>query len=171
MRNDISLKKGGVHRIVRVPMNYTFAHLRSLVAWLFNTPASYHHDSAANEDYLFEVKNKVTVYDARYKPGQIRFGSTFVKVSNVRDPARWSSAYGFADEEDELSDTCEEDTELQDGASQSVTDEDDDWKWADEEDFTLGHAFPTGIDPEIAIIYVCSFFLSLASHPIYYHDL
>ncbi|KAF9564532.1 hypothetical protein CPC08DRAFT_685074 [Agrocybe pediades] len=146
IRSDIPAKKPGVHRVVRVPMNYTFAHLRSLIAWLFNTPASFHHGST--EDYLFEVKNKCAMYDSKYKPGQIRHGSTSFKISNVRDPARWRSGYGCVDEEDELNESGDEEDE-----NQVTSEEEEDWTWADEEDFTIGHLFPRGLDPDIGIIY------------------
>ena len=58
-------------------MNYTFAHLRCLIAWLFNTPA--HYANGKNrlgdaEDYLFEVKTKVKLYSPLYKPGQLKGG-------------------------------------------------------------------------------------------------
>ncbi|PPQ87680.1 hypothetical protein CVT25_011447 [Psilocybe cyanescens] len=153
VRKGVSPRQGGVHRIVRVPMSYTFTHLRCLIAWLFETPATY--ANATNEEYLFEVRSKVAVYSPLYKPGQIKSGVTTVKLSNMRDPGRWHSLYGLLDEEDELSEgegeEAERESELctDDGAE----DESDEWRWADEEDFTLGHAFPRGIDAEIAIIY------------------
>ena len=100
-------------------MNYTFAHLRCLIAWLFDTPA--HRANGKNrlgnaEDYLFEVKNKAKLYSPLYKPGQFKGGMTTVKLSNVCDPARWHSGYGNGVEEDELRDS--EDEENVDGESQ-----------------------------------------------------
>ncbi len=66
---------GGVFRTVRVPANYTFTHLRSLIAWLFDTPARH----APADEYLFEVKEKVAMYSMLYKPGQIKSGTTKVR--------------------------------------------------------------------------------------------
>uniref|UniRef100_A0A8H8CGY9 Uncharacterized protein n=1 Tax=Psilocybe cubensis TaxID=181762 RepID=A0A8H8CGY9_PSICU len=153
VRKGVLAKQGGVYRIVRVPMNYTFTHLRCLIAWLFHTPASYAH--ANNEEYLFEVKSKVATYSPLYKPGQIKSGVTSVKLSNKRDPARWRSNYGLLDEEDELSEDGGEEVEKASdiGTEDAEEDEADEWRWADEEDFTLGHVFPRGIDAEIAIVY------------------
>ncbi|KDR72619.1 hypothetical protein GALMADRAFT_252775 [Galerina marginata CBS 339.88] len=158
----MSPRQGGVHRIARVPLNYTFVHLRCLIAWLFNTPAAYASAGAtslnggAGDGYLFEVKDNATVYSPLYKPGQVKSGVTIVKLSNVRDPVkRWRArcGFGFGSEEDE-DELSEEDDEEEDRSSEIGADEEsEDWKWADEEDFTLGHAFPQGLNPEIAIIY------------------
>ena len=52
------------------------------------------------------------------------------------------------DEEDEEVDENEEaEVELEE-------DEGDEWKWADEEVFTVAHAWPEGVDTERGIIYV-----------------
>jgi len=149
-------------------MNYTFAHLRCLIAWLFDTPA--HYANGKNglgdaEDYLFEVKTKAKLYSPLYKPGQLKGGVTTVKLSNVRDPGRWRSGYGNGLEEDELSES--EDEEMVDGESQADAEEVD-CTWVDEEDYTLAHAWPTGLDPTTGIIYV-SFFFSVYS--LYMSDL
>jgi hypothetical protein len=153
VRRGISPRQGGVYRVVRVPKNYTFTHLRALIAWLFDTPARYANGKACEEEFLFEVKSKTMFYSPLYKPSQIKSGTTTVKLSNVRDPGRWHSGHGFGSEEDELS---EEEDELEELGSQVEGEEngDEDWKWVDEEDFTLAHAWPQGIDPLISIIYV-----------------
>jgi hypothetical protein len=148
-----------VFRVVRVPMNYTFAHLHCLIAWLFDTPA--HYANGKNglgdaDDYLFEVKSKAKLYSPLYKPGQLKGGVTTVKLSNVRDPGRWQSGYGNGVEEDELSES--EDEEMVDGESQADAEEVD-CTWVDEEDYTLAHAWPAGLDPTTGIIYVSFFFL------------
>lgn len=153
----ISPRQGGVYRTVQVPLNYTLVHLKCLIAFLFNTPASYHRNVAingANDDHLFEVKSKVTMYSPLYKPGQIRSGHTTVKLSNVRDPCRWRSQYGYANdsEEDELNDSEEDREEVnEDGESAE-----EDSKWEDEEDYTLGHVWPEGLDVHRGLIYVRS---------------
>lgn len=146
VRRDVHPCMGGVYRTVRVPTNYTFAHLRALIAWLYQTPARH----AVSDDYLFEVMNKVSMYSPLYKPGQFKSGTTAVKVSNVRDPARWQSGYGLDGEEDELLSQEEVDERASDAGDLI----EEDWDWADEEDFTIGHAWPMGLDPLIGIIYV-----------------
>ncbi|KAF8801085.1 hypothetical protein BYT27DRAFT_7262312 [Phlegmacium glaucopus] len=155
---SISPRQGGVYRIVQVPLNYTLVHLKCLIAFLFNTPSCYHRSGAINDpndDHLFEVISKVTMYSPLYKPGQIRSGHTTVKLSNVRDPCRWRSQYGYGNdsEEDELDDS-EEDREevIEDGDGDSA-EEQDDWKWEDEEDYTLGHVWPGGLDIHRGLIY------------------
>ncbi|KAF9482713.1 hypothetical protein BDN70DRAFT_918932 [Pholiota conissans] len=155
VRRGVSPRQGGVYRIVRVPKNYTFTHLRALIAWLFDTPARYANGKAGEEEYLFVVNHKTTFYSPLYKPGQIKTGTPTVKLSNVRDPGKWSSGNGFgSDEEDELS---EEEGGMDELASQldceDNEDVDEEWKWSDEEDFTLGHAWHRGIDPQISILY------------------
>ena len=159
---NISPRQGGVYRIVQVPLNYTLVHLKCLIAFLFNTPASYHRNGAingTNDDHLFEVKSKVTMYSPLYKPGQIRSGHTTVKLSNVHDPCRWRSQYGYGNdsEEDELDDSEEDREEVnEDGDEIGPEEEQDDWKWEDEEDYTLGHVWPGGLDIHRGLIYVRS---------------
>jgi len=128
------------------------------LSWLFDTPA--HYANGKNglgdaEDYLFEVKTKAKLYSPLYKPGQLKGGVTAVKLLNVRDPGRWRSGYGNSLEEDELSES--EDKEMVDGKSQADTEEVD-YTWVDEEDYTLAHAWPAGLDPTTGIIYVSLFF-------------
>jgi len=113
---------------------------------------------------LFEIKKKVALYSARHKPGQIKAGKTWAKLSSVQDPCRWPSMY----ERDALDDE-EEDEEVDENEQAEVEleeDEGDEWKWEDEEVFTIAHAWPEGVDTERGIIYVryfqpCFFSLSL----------
>jgi len=67
--------------------------------------------------------------------------------------------YGNGLEEDELSES--EDEEVVDGESQADTEEVD-CAWIDEEDYTLAHTWPAGLDPTTGIIYV-SLLLSIYS--------
>jgi len=169
VRKGVSPRMGGVYRIVQVPLNYTFAHLRILVAFLFGSPASSSRlgDKAGSrseeEDYLFEVVSKATLYSPLYKPGQIKSGKTTTKLSNRRDPCRWNVGYGYADDDDEE----EEEDELEEeslGASTVLDLEDEvlaemeekpgEWKWESEEDYVLGHVWPDGLDIRCGIIYV-----------------
>jgi len=152
------MRQGGIFHVVRIPMNYTFAHLCCLIAWLFDTPA--HYANGKNglgdaEDYLFEVKTKAKLYSPLYKARQLKGGMMAVKLSNVRDPGRWRLGYGNGLEEDELSES--EDDEMVDGKSQADT-EVVDCTWVDKEDYTLTHAWPMGLDPTTSIIYVSLFF-------------
>jgi hypothetical protein len=140
-------------------MNYTFAHLHCLIAWLFDTPV--HYANGKNglgdaEDYPFGVKSKAKLYSPLYKPGQLKGGVRTVKLSNVRDPGRWRSGYGTGIE-DGLSES--EDEEMVPGESQADAEEVD-CIWVNEEDYTLVHrAWPAGLDPTTGIIYVSLFFL------------
>jgi hypothetical protein len=84
-------------------MNSTFAHLRCLIAWLFDTPVHYANGKTGlgdPVDYLSEVKGKTELYSTLYKPGQLRGGLTTVKLSNVRDSERWRLGHGNCIEED-----------------------------------------------------------------------
>ena len=138
-----------MHRIVQVPQSYTFTHLRCLITFLFGVRS---HGGGPEDEHLFEIKKKVALYSARHKPGQIKAGKTWAKLSSVQDPCRWRSMY----ERDALEDD-EEDEEVDENEETEVEleeDEGDEWKWADEEVFTVAHAWPEGVDTERGIIYV-----------------
>ena len=99
------------------------------------------------------------MYSPLYKPGQIRSGHTTVKLSNVHDPCRWRSQYGYGNdsEDDELDDSEEDREEVnEDGDEEGAEEEQDGWKWEDEEDYTLGHVWPGGLDTHRGLIYVRS---------------
>ena len=101
------------------------------------------------------------MYSSLYKPGQIRSGHTTVKLSNVRDPCRWRSQYGYGNdselEEDELDDSEDREKMSEDGDEVvGLEEEQDDWKWEDEEDYTLSHVWPGGLDIHRSLIYVCA---------------
>ena len=173
---NISPRHGGVYRIVQVPLNYTLVHLKCLIAFLFDTPASYHRNGTihgTNDDHLFEVKSKVTMYSPLYKPGQIRSGHTTIKLSNVRDPCRWRSHYGYGNdsEEDELDDSEEDKVKVNEDSDEvGPEEEQDDWKWEDEEDYTLGHVWPSGLEIHRGLIYVRpeSYVLTISSRLTYF---
>ena len=170
---------GGVYRIVQVPLNYTFAHLRILVAFLFGSStassglggqASSRSGRGEEEDYLFEVVSKATMYSPLYKPGQIKSGKTTTKLSNRRDPCRWNVGYGYADddEDEEEEDELEEDElapstalDLEDEVLAELEEKPGEWKWESEEDYVLGHVWPDGLDIRCGIIYVRSFSLGI----------
>ena len=142
----------GVHRIVRVPLNYTFTHLRCLIAWLFGGQPR----QSTTDGHLFEVKKDAKTYSYMYKPGQLKSGQTWAKISNTQDPYRWRKcSYSDDEEEDELFSDVDEDGQKGDGQSEACDDEDEGgWDWKDEEDFTLAHVWPKGPDTERAILYV-----------------
>jgi len=138
-------------------MNYTLAHLRCLIAWLFDTPVCYANEKNGLgdvEDYLFKVKSKVKLYSPLYKPGQLKGGVMAVKLSNVCDPGRWHSGYGNSLKEDELSKS--EDKKIVDSESQA--DMEVDYTWVNKEDYTLVHAWLADLDPITGIIYISLFF-------------
>ncbi|KIY44783.1 hypothetical protein FISHEDRAFT_77192 [Fistulina hepatica ATCC 64428] len=54
----------GVHRIVRVPMNYTFAHLHLLNQFIFGWSGCHAH--------RFEVWSDIELYSGNYKSGHIK---------------------------------------------------------------------------------------------------
>jgi hypothetical protein len=65
--------------------------------------------------------------------------------------------YGNDSEEDELHDSEEDTEEVNENADEEVVEEEqDDWKWEDEEDYTLGHVWPGGLDIHRGLIYVRS---------------
>lgn len=79
-----------------------------------------------------------------------------MKLSSSQNPYRYRGSYLSGDEddseEDELSSGAEEDVRKDDDVCED--EELEDWKWEDEEEFTVGHAWPKGPDLERAIIYV-----------------
>ena len=102
-------KQGGVHQVGQVPLSYTFTHLHCLIAFLLEVRS---RGGGPEDEHLFEIKKKVALYSARHKPGQIKVGKTWVKLSSVQDPCRWWSMYECdvleEDEEDEEVDENEE---------------------------------------------------------------
>ena len=149
VRRGVGPKQGGVYRVVQVPQSYTFTHLRCLISFLFGVRS---HGGGPEDEHLFEIKKKVALYSARHKPGQIKAGKTWAKLSSVQDPCRWRSMY----ERDALEDD-EEDEEVDENEETEVElegDEGGEWKWEDEEVFTVAHAWPEGVDTERGIIYV-----------------
>ena len=142
-------KQGGVYRVVQVPQSYTFTHLRCLISFLFGVQAC---GSGPEDEHLFEIKKKVALYSARHKPGQIKVGKTWVKLSSVQDPCRWRSMYECDALEDDEQD--EEVDENEEAELELEEDEGGEWKWEDEEVFTVAHVWRDGVDTERGIIYI-----------------
>jgi len=84
----------------------------------------------------------------RSKPGMIKCGETSVKLSSSKDPSRRRFATD-ADDQDEL-----EGDQSEDEFGEGLDDDSGDWVWADEEDYTLGHVWVTGLQADRGIIYV-----------------
>ncbi|EAU81418.1 hypothetical protein CC1G_05248 [Coprinopsis cinerea okayama7 len=158
IRKDIPYGQGkeGVYRIVQVPLSYTFVHLRCLIAFLFGVEVGERRrvdikgkGKALEEedDHLFEVKKDIVQSDAEDKPGHIKSGRTWAKLSSTRDPCRWKAEEMDVDEEEDVDDADE-------GSRASVApDEEEDWQWKDEEDFTLHNAWHDGLNLKRGIVY------------------
>lgn len=107
-----------------------------------------------NEDrHLFEVVKRAAVYNQSYKPCQIKSGVTVVKLSSVRDPCRYrpegdEDALGDGDGDANVGEGDESEAERTDDCEEGKG-----WIWAEEEDFTLAHAWPRGGDISRGIIY------------------
>ncbi|KAF8223448.1 hypothetical protein L208DRAFT_1411828 [Tricholoma matsutake] len=150
VRPGISPRLGGVYRVVQVPLSYTFVHLRCLIAFLYGGGCV-----VDNEDrHLFEVVKRAAVYNQSYKPCQIKSGVTVVKLSSVRDPCRYrpegdEDALGDGDGDANVGEGDESEAERTDDCEEGKG-----WIWAEEEDFTLAHAWPRGGDISRGIIYV-----------------
>lgn len=167
----------GTYRIVQVPLNYTFRHLRKLLIFLFDdVPSTRGHASYTTRSiattriprsghepgHLFEVQDSVRMYRpspaANAKLGQIRSGHTWAKLSSVRDPFRTRppGRVQGGDDHDEDGEQDQADEKEEDGEGEG----EDDWVWEAEEDFTIGHVWPEGGDLKRACVYV-GFFFSL----------
>jgi hypothetical protein len=161
--------RDGVYRIVQVPLNYTFRHLHKLLLFLFGghpvsvspsktiaphrgrtrpsvAPSKGKATERDDQGHLFEVQKFITLYNAMYKPGQIKSARTLVKLSSVRDPYRYRGEDDFAGYGDGSEEGIAADVAGADG-------EDDVW-WEAEEDFLLSNAWPNGGELSRGIIYV-----------------
>ena len=150
------IDRDGIYRIAQVPLNYTLAHLRKLIEYIFDPakdaeivePYSLRRASRRTSNvsssskgklvelgdpgHLFEIQRKVKMGCA----GQIKEAQTWAKASTVRDPYH----YPGNDSEDSL-------WLDDDGAGEE-------WKWEAEEDFTLSKVWPKGGDLARGIVYV-----------------
>ncbi|KAF7761697.1 hypothetical protein Agabi119p4_9689 [Agaricus bisporus var. burnettii] len=149
--SNSSPRQGGVYRVVQVPLSYTFTHLRCLIAWLYRGLP----DQTNRDEHLFEVQKDATTYSSLYKPGQVKSGQTWAKLSSSQNPYRYRKNYFNDDEEDTEEDELSSGTEGDGKKDDDVCEDEEfeDWKWEDEEEFTIGHAWPKGPDLERAIIY------------------
>ncbi|KAL1718252.1 hypothetical protein EV715DRAFT_291523 [Schizophyllum commune] len=118
-----------VYRIVQLPLNYTFTHLRALIAYLFGGP--YDGDDHSSGRHVFEVKRDVVMHSKK-RPGEIFSAVTTVKLSGSKHPfTHEDEEKVFDDDEDEL--------------------QEDDTRWEGEEDFTIAQVFPMGLNSSDAV--------------------
>lgn len=143
VRPGLSPRLGGTHRIVQVPLSYTFVHLRCLIAFLYGEG----YAPPQQDRHLFEVQKRLVMYSPTYKPGQIRSGVTTVKLSSARDPCR------YRPEVDEDAFMTQSDASGEDSPAEDA-EETEGWVWEAEEHFTLAHAWPRGGDLARGIVYV-----------------
>ena len=147
-----------MYRVVQVPLNYTLAHLRKLIAYVFDPAkkdeitAPYNlrrppsrlsctvpstkgkgKESTAPTDlvgHLFKVQKQVKVG----QDGMIEEGLTWVKSSTTCDPYHYPA--------NDLEGTL------------FLDDENDQWQWEAEEDIQLAKVWPKGSDLFRVIVYV-----------------
>ncbi|KAL1706528.1 hypothetical protein EV121DRAFT_269175 [Schizophyllum commune] len=118
-----------VYRIVQLPLNYTFTHLRALIAYLFGGPND--GDDHSSGRHVFEVKRDVVMHSKK-RPGEIFSAVTTVKLSGSKHPfTHQDEEKVFDDDEDEL--------------------QEDDTRWEGEEDFTIAQVFPMGLNSSDAV--------------------
>ncbi|KAF9237785.1 hypothetical protein BU15DRAFT_75778 [Melanogaster broomeanus] len=149
--------RDGIYRIVQVPLNYTLAHLRKLIEYIFVQAT----DAEIIEPYklrrpsrrlsrvvssskgkrpevlpdpvghLFSVHKKIVMG----RPGEIKGAQTWVKASTVRDPYHYPG------------------NESEDSLWLDDKGEGEEWRWEAEEDFTLMKVWPKGGDLTRGITY------------------
>lgn len=105
------------------------------------------------------------MYSLTYRPGQLRGGSTCVKLSKVRDPCRFQPEKDGTPERDEdanpfdCGDGSKSDAEKSerehDGEEGEEDDDNEECAWEQEDEYTLANSWPHGADLERGIIYVC----------------
>ncbi|KAH6900906.1 hypothetical protein BKA70DRAFT_1312916 [Coprinopsis sp. MPI-PUGE-AT-0042] len=166
-RKDVRDLDGDVFRVVQVPLSFTFTHVRCLVAFLFGSRIKEGREGKGRgeEDHLFELRKdiqppKIPEPDSDEEEeteeeekgvqgseaGRVRGGRVWAKLSTTRDPCRWRAGKEEMEDDDD-----EDDEELQE-----EDDENEPWMWKDEDETTLGHAWPHGMDITRGIIYIHS---------------
>ncbi|KAH9917304.1 uncharacterized protein B0H18DRAFT_1034842 [Fomitopsis serialis] len=124
--------------------------------------------------HVFEVRDNVQLYTHHYRPGVIKRGSgrVLVRLSSVRDRKLFPDLYGdnalvkacsssgYASsaastsgawsEGGELDATSSPETDFEEDADDLSADE---WVWEAEDDYTIEHVWPDGLDYAQAIIY------------------
>ncbi|KAK0449605.1 uncharacterized protein EV420DRAFT_777876 [Desarmillaria tabescens] len=145
----------GVYRIVRVPLSYTFQHLRCLISFLFGGDHEDTHKMVDMDQYedeerghFFEVRKRIVMYQPKYRQATIRTGEPWIRLSSAKDPYRYKADWDFDDDEDGESVCGSEVQEPQE-------DEEDAWRWEAEDELTLANLWPEGEHPDLdrGIIY------------------
>ncbi|TFK19810.1 hypothetical protein FA15DRAFT_697307 [Coprinopsis marcescibilis] len=165
VRRDVARDPTGVYRVVQVPLTYTFVHLRVLISFLFGVELD-QAQRGTDDDHLFKVKNSVKLWRPETKGGYINSGKTWAKLSSTRDPFRWRDA---AEDEEDVDvadadmayDSCSSSSSsISSGSSPAQKrkrgTKPKHWEWHDEEEFTIDHAWPKGINLRHGIVYVHS---------------
>ena len=180
--------KDGVHRVVQVPLNYTFRHLHKLILFLFASDiyevysqlsssrrTSLRNPTSSTNTAQVKGKERASVQD----PLASQWGGHFFEV--LRDTVVHSNAMKpgvikpGAVVREKLSSVRERrlfrdllDPENAIGSSSalptSLEDEDvekEDWTWEAEDDFTLGQVWTRGPSLDRGIVYVCLLLLAL----------
>ncbi|KAJ7583599.1 hypothetical protein C8J56DRAFT_1167471 [Mycena floridula] len=125
-RSRKSRAKEGPHRIVQVPMNYNFQHLRALIHFLFGGSADQVGlKDDEEEGHLFEVRKRVEVQEGGIKEGEINNGEPWVRLSSARNPYLFKNDWEVGSESE----------------SEASVAGDEEWKWQAEEDFTILHVW------------------------------
>ncbi|KAF5389697.1 hypothetical protein D9757_006054 [Collybiopsis confluens] len=152
----------GIYRIVQVPLNYTFQHLRALVAFLFGGRfidlVEEGEDADEDDGHLFEIREGVVMYSKHYLPGTIKKSETVVRLSNSKDPYRYKGKWDYENgwkEEGEFSNHGNEGKDDEGSEAEGETNV----KWEAEEDYTLGHVWKPALrgqcpDDKTAIVYL-----------------
>ncbi|KAJ7698626.1 hypothetical protein B0H17DRAFT_1050228 [Mycena rosella] len=137
----------GIYRVVQVPQSYTLVHLKSLIGFLFGGAyGQIPPDAEEEEAHMFEMKKRVSVYSSSFRPGQIKYGSTWAYSSSVLDPYLY---YPDWETDDDPASEARDD----DASQAEESDVEDERKWTAEEDLTIAHVWPEGGDIARGIVY------------------
>ncbi|KAI0766292.1 hypothetical protein BC629DRAFT_1539185 [Irpex lacteus] len=157
--------RGGVHRVVQIPNNYTFRHLHKLILFLFasdiDTPSSKGKARATSTStsttwagHYFQVLKDVSLYPESKLPGVMKpDGTTYAKLSSVRDRKLFRdlcdpSPFNATTEDASLPAMLEDEDTNANGDGERG-----EWTWEAEDDFTIGHVWPRGPEIDRGIIY------------------
>ncbi|KAL0958053.1 hypothetical protein HGRIS_000230 [Hohenbuehelia grisea] len=158
----------GVNRIVQVPRNYTFLHVRRLIMFLFggiggesieiecgdeqdiDVPRTRPKARDDNEPYVFEVFRNIDMYAPKARPGEIREGELWTRLSNAQE-ARKVEESQSGDTEEEINDFFRGSTALRkvlaSASSQAPSTSDADIEecsWKSEDELDLFSIWPKG---------------------------
>ncbi|KAJ7201711.1 hypothetical protein GGX14DRAFT_699416 [Mycena pura] len=140
----------GVYRVVQVPQSYTLVHVKCLIAFLFGGAygqgAPHTEKGKVGPAYMFELMKNMVVYSSVFRPGQIKYGTTWAYASSVLNPYLYCPDWESEDGDEPASRNTPE-PEIRE---EQVEDE---RKWMAEEDVTVAHVWPEGGDSSRGMIY------------------